>query len=289
MVSETNPSPETNKSQVESKKSIGGILLRLIMTIITAVILGAVIYFSVVSWIPYLNNKVFGAIDDNQTKVEYLVRTQQALVYQIHELSETLEFNQTLLSEGINTYQSNLDDLQQDLQNLDHEIISVQEAFDYRGYTITVYPQMLATLTAKQEANARHIDALATAQFNATDILQEIELLKILELLSRANQFMLHSNFGQAEETLKTAKLDLIKLQENLPQFQREAISNILTLVDQAIDDLPAKPALASEKLELAWQLGISGLYQLDGEGTTGTTTPTPYIQTSPTFTPTPP
>ncbi len=63
----------------------------------------------------------------------------------------------------------------------------------------------------------------------------------------------------------------------------------MLNLVDQAIIDLPAKPALAAEKLELAWQLGINGLPQLDEGGYTGTITPTPYFQTSPTFTPTPP
>lgn len=289
MVSETNPSPEINKPPVRPKKSIGGILLRLMITIIAAVLLGTVIYFSAVGWIPYLDNRIFQPIDANQLMVQELKKTQQSLENQILALSETLEYNQTMLDEGINAYQSTLDDLGHDLHNLLNEVISVQATFELSSHTITVYPQMFATLTSKQEANARHIDALATAQFSSTDILQEIELLKILELLSRANQFMLHSNFGQGEETLKTAKLNLIKLQENLPQLQREVISNILMLVDQAIVDLPTKPALASKKLELAWQLGISGLHQLDGEGATGTTTPTPYIQTSPTFTPTPP
>ena len=289
MVSEPKPSPETNKSPIRQKKSIGGILLRLMITIITAVILGAVIYFSVVSLIPYLDNRVFQPINDNQAKVQELKETQQALEDQILELSETLEFNQTLLGDGISAYQSALDNLQLDLQKLQNEVISVQEAFDHRGHTITVYPQILATLSAKQIANSLHLDILATAQFNSSGVNQDLDLLRILELLSRANQFLLHSNFGQAEETLLAAKLDLLNLQESLLYFQYDVISSMLNLVDQAIIDLPAKPALAAEKLELAWQLGINGLPQLDEEGYTGTITPTPYIQTSPTFTPTPP
>jgi hypothetical protein len=147
---------------------------------------------------------------------------------------------------------------------------------------------MLATLTAKQDANARHIDALATAQFNSAGFRQEIELLRILELLSRANQSLLHSNFGLAEETLKATKIELTKLREDLPDFQREVITNMLDLVDQVVVDLPAKPALAAEKLELAWQLGINGLPQLGLGDNTGTITPTPYIQPSLTSTPTP-
>ncbi|MGB2954642.1 MAG: hypothetical protein WBB64_01605 [Anaerolineales bacterium] len=285
MVSETNPSPETNKPQIRPRKTIGGILLRLMITIIAAVMLGAVIYFSAVGWIPYLDNRIFQPIDDNQAMVQELKETQQALENQILELSETLEFNQSLLGEGISSYQSTLDDIQGDLKNLNQEVVSVQEAFDYRGHTITVYPQMLATFSAKQAANSRHIDALATAQFNSSSINQDLDLLRILELLSRANQYLLHSNFGLAEETLITAKLALLNLQESLPDFQQEVISNMLNLVDQVIVDLPAKPALAAEKLELAWQLGINGLPQLKGDGNT---TPTPYIQPSLTSTPTP-
>ena len=288
MGSETNPTPETNKPQDKPKFSIGGILLRLLVTIIAAVILGAVVYFSIVGLIPYLNNRVFQPIDDNQAMVQELKETQTAFEDQILELSETLEFSQMLLGEGISAYQSTLDDLQSDLKKLDQEVVSVQEDFDYRGYTITVYPRMMATLSAKQISNSRNLAALATAQFNSSSINQDLDLLRILELLSRANQFLLHSNFGQAEETLLTAKLDLMELQENLPGFQQGVISNMLNLVDQVIVDLPAKPALAAEKLELTWQLGINGLPQLDEEGNAGTMTPTPYLQGSLTSTPTP-
>lgn len=289
MISKTTPSPETKKPPITPKKSIGGIILRLMITIIAAVVLGTVIYFSAVGWIPYLDNRVFQPIDANQKMVQELKETQQSLEDQIQRLSETLEYNQTMLGEGINAYQSTLDDLEQDLQMLQHEVISVQATFELTSHTITVYPQALATLTAKQDANARHLNILATAQFSSTDIRQEIELLRILELLSRANQYLLHSNFGLAEETLKTAKLELTKLRENLPGFQREVITDILELVDQVIVDLPAKPALAAEKLELAWQLGINGLPQLGLGDYTGTITPTPYVQTSLTSTPSPP
>lgn len=289
MVSKTTPSPETKKPQITPKKSIGGIILRLMITIIAAVVLGAVIYFSAVGWIPYLDNRVFQPIDANQKMVQELKETQQSLEDQIQRLSETLEYNQTMLGEGINAYQSTLDGLEQDLQMLQHEVISVQATFELTSHTITVYPQALATLTAKQDANARHLNVLATAQFSSTGIRQEIELLRILELFSRANQYLLHSNFGLAEETLKTAKLELTKLRENLPGFQREVITNILDLVDQVVVDLPAKPALAAEKLELAWQVGINGLPQLGLGDNTGTITPTPSVQTSLTSTPTPP
>jgi hypothetical protein len=147
----------------------------------------------------------------------------------------------------------------------------------------------IATLTAQQSANDRHFSALATAQLSRSGIYGEIGLLKVLDLLSRANQFLLHSNYGQAEDILKSAIIELTELQERLPGFQQDVISNILDLVEQTIIDLPAKPTLAAEKLELAWQLGITGLLQLDYGEYIGTVTPTPYLNPDITPTPTPP
>ncbi len=75
----------------------------------------------------------------------------------------------------------------------------------------------------------------------------------------------------------------MTELQERLPGFQQDAISSILDLVEQTIIDLPAKPTLAAEKLELAWQLGITGLPQLGYGEFVGTVTPTPYLTPTPT------
>ena len=289
MVSETKPPPETNKPQIRPKISVWGILLRLMITIITAVILGTVIYFSAVGWIPYLDNKVFQPIDDHTVKIQELVETQSAMDDQITWFLGTIDSNQASQDEGITSYQLTQEIIELALQHLTEDVSDIQATVSANTHLGTTIPFLLSTLVPQQSANSRHIDALATAQMRNSEIQQEIELLKILALLSRANQFLLHSNFGQAEGTLLIAKLDLIKLREDLPPFQREVISSILNLVDQAIVDLPAKPALAAEKLELAWHLGINGLPQLDGEGNTGTTTPTPYIQASPTSTPTSP
>ncbi len=293
MVSEKSPSPETNKPKIRPIKSISGILLRLMLTIIAAVILGAVIYFSAVGWIPYLDNRVFQPIDDHTVIIQELMETQSEMEDQITWLLGTIDSKQASLDEGITSYQLTQEIIELALQQLTEDISDIQATVGGNTHMGTTIPFLLSTLVPQQFANIRHIDALATAQMRKSyilqDILEEIELLKILELLSRTNQFLLHSNFGQAEETLLTAKLDLINLQENLPQSQREVISNMLNLVNQVIVDLPEKPTLAAEKLELAWQLGINGLPQLDREGNIGTITPTTYIQTSLTSTPTPP
>ncbi|MCK4489719.1 MAG: hypothetical protein KAU23_05635 [Anaerolineales bacterium] len=271
---------ETNQQELKtSKTSFPSILLRLLLAALAGTIIGAVVYFTAIGgWIPYLDQRIFHPIDKNRAVIMDVQATQLSLEVQIRRQQDINLSNQ-----------ATLDIIEYEIQQLNDEVQSIQSAVDTNTLFILRYTQDLATLEAKLSHTNMNLDALATAQFNSSSINNDLDLLRILELLSRANQYLLHSNFGLAEETLMTAKLDLLNLQESLPGFQQEVISNMLNLVDQVIVDLPAKPALAAEKLELAWQIGINGLPQLQGEGNTSTMTSTPYIQaTSLTSTPTP-
>ncbi|MEE9599258.1 MAG: hypothetical protein V3V66_02245, partial [Anaerolineales bacterium] len=250
---------------------------------IVAVLLGAVIYFSAVGWIPYLDNRIFQPIDNNLTQLQELVETQSVIEDQIASILATLDTSQSAQEESTSLHQATLEALQQDLQQLKDNTDNLFTAVSGNTYMSTQIQLQMATLTAKQSANDRHISALATVQMSRIGIYEEIELLKVLDLLSRANQFLLHSNYGQAEEILQSALIELTELQERLPGFQQDAISSILDLVEQTIIDLPAKPTLAAEKLELAWQLGITGLPQLGYGEFVGTVTPTPYLTPTPT------
>jgi len=289
MNSETPLSPQVEKPEKAPKKSLGGILLRLLFTVIVAVLLGAVIYFSAVGWIPYLDNRIFQPIDNNITQLQELVETQSVIEDQIASLLVILDTSQSAQEEGISLYQSTLEALEQDFQRLKDNANNLSTAVSGNTHMATQIQMQMATLTAKQSANDQIISALATKQMSRSGIYEEIELLKVLDLLSRANQFLLHSNYGQAEEILQSAKIELTELLERLPVYQQDVISNILDLVEQTIIDLPAKPTLAAEKLELAWQLGITGLPQLGYGEYIGTVTPTPIQNPDLTPTTTPP
>jgi cell division septum initiation protein DivIVA len=194
-----------------------------------------------------------------------------------------LDTSQSAQEEDTSLQQITLEALQQDIQQLKNNTDNLLSAVSGNTHMATQIQLQMATLSAEQSANERHISALATAQMNSIGIFDEIELLKVLDLLSRANQFLLHSNYGQAKQILQSALIELTELQERLPGFQQEAISSILDLVEQTIIDLPTKPTLAAEKLELAWQLGITGLPKLGYGEFVGTVTPTPYLTPTPT------
>ncbi len=278
-----NPVEEKKMPRKTSSKSAVLVIFRLFLTVIVAVILGVVIYYSMIGGIPFLNYKIFQPNGENESQVFELQKTQKSLENQLSDISATLDGAEQ------SGFQATLRDMEADLQSLAENIISAQATADINSQMSTnmstVYPQMLFNLEAKQASNDQNLSALATAQMRSSNLNGDLALIRILEQLSRANQFMLHSNFGLAEDTLKSARDDLLKLQNSSYEFQKDYLTPILDLIEGAIADLPSKPSLAEEKLELAWKLSLTGLPQLGQIDQSITWTPTPYL---PEFTPSP-
>lgn len=289
---ENTPPSETEKTKPNPIKSIVVILLRLVVTVFLAVLLGAGVYYGALGVLPTLDLKLIQPNNKSLTQVKEQ-EAQEVVESQIARLEKTLVHNQTRLENELNSYQSTLVFLEDELYRLNISSSSALETLDASSSFITQYPQILSTLQANQSLNTQLLERLSSPQTSSNWIRQEIELLRILNLLSHANQFLLHTNFGLAEETLTIAKDNLISLREDRPSFQQEVISEMLDLIDQVIIDLPAKPALAAEKLELAWQLGITYLPQFQPGVSTNPPTPTSSksenLTLTPTSTPTPP
>jgi len=271
---------EKKKQKKPSSGSAGLVILRLLLTVILAVILGAVVYYSAIGGIPYLNKNIFQPIEENQSQVFELQDTQKAL--------ET-EISAELYNAEQSGIQATLSAIDRNLQNLAKDLSSAQVTLDINSqintHISTIYPQMIFDLEEKQESTSRNLSALATAQMGSMNTKGDLVLLRILDQLSRANQFLLHSNFGLAKDILILAQEDLTQLHQSSYSYQREYLDQIIDLVDGAISDLPSKPSLAEEKLELAWKLCLTGLPNLAQVEPSKTLTQTPY---QPEFTPSP-
>ncbi len=280
-----NPAAKPAKTKKPASKTFPGIVLRLILVLVVGVVVGAVVYFAAVGWVPYLDQRIFQPLDENQGKIQELQGTQQALEHQVSSLLETLSANQSLIDQGV---QSTIDSLDQGMIQLAEDIEYMQVAVNNNTYYGgTLYPAILATLSAEQTSNSMNLSALATAQMNSAGIFQEVELLRILDLLSQANQFILHNNYGLAENQLTIAQNKLKILEGNTSANQRVIILEMLNLIEQSSTDLPAQPSLAAEKLQLAWLLGINGFPKPASYDQSVTTTPTPNLTPSTTPTPT--
>lgn len=269
---------EPNTQPKPASKTFPGILLRLILVFAAGCLVGAVIYFAASGWIPYLDQRVFQPIDKNQALVKELQATQNALKSQLSSLQATIDEAHSGAGSEITAA---LDQLSKDVIHLQSE---VENNTHYAG---TLAPAMIATVSAGQESNTRNLSALATAQMRDSGNRQEIELLRTLEILTWAHQYILHDNYGLAENELGTARDKLSDMITRVPPKQRVIVLEMLNLVDQCIADLPSRPAVAAEKLQLAWYMGTADFPSEPLYNQEGTVTPTLYTTPTPTPAPT--
>ena len=281
-----NSPKKPDKQPKPTSKTIPGILLRLILVLVAGCLVGAVIYFAASGWVPYLDQRVFQPIDTNQALVQELKATQNALEIQISSLQTTVDGNQSEIESDI---AATLDQLSEDVVHMQSEV----DNNTYFGGTLA--PAMIATVSARQDSNSKNLSALATAQMRDSGNRQELELLRTLELLTWAHQYILHDNYGLAENELEAARENLSFMITRVPPKQRVVVLEMLNLVDQCIADLPSRPAVAAEKLQLAWHMGVTEFPYESSYDQGGTVTPTPYITpttststSTPTPTPTP-
>jgi hypothetical protein len=258
-------------TKYSGKNSIPGIALRLILALITGIIIGTTIYFTAAGWIPYLDQRVFDPIKNSQSDIQALQATQQSLENQIQ-----------ILQNSDLSHQATLEYMESGLrQNSDY--ITLLATVEMSAQFVVEHNQLLATLEVKLGSTNRNLSALATAQIKSSELQQDLSLLKVLDLLTLTNQYLVHANFGQAENQLLLVKTELESLYIKSPAFQQTFLHDLLNLVDETIEDLPENFPLAENKVELAIQMALQGFPDHDQNLTL---TATPYL--TPTRTPTP-
>jgi len=264
-------------SKAKTPQSIPGVLLRILLVLLSGVVIGAVVYFSAVGWVPYLEQRLFEPIDNNHALIQDIAATQQALASQLAELTETQPGKPT----------PNAEEFEDSLAAAREELDEVRSALStLSAFSLTQVPALLETITIDQQANETHISALATAQMSYRGSEFESELLRIIALFSRANQYFLHDNYGLAEDQLLAAQQILVETEQSLANTQREQALELINLIEGVITDLPDQPETAGLKLELAWQLALESFEAQSSHNPPGTPPPTPEFTRTPTQAP---
>jgi uncharacterized coiled-coil protein SlyX len=141
--------------------------------------------------------------------------------------------------------------------------------------TLARLEQMQATLQAQSDAAGVELE-------------QQVQLLKAMELLSRARLFMYQSNFGLAEQDVLIARNLLAALQPDAPESLADDLTAVILRLDLTLSNLPGFPVAARDDLDIAWQILLGGLppAQPFSAGTPipdTTLTPTPAVSLTPT------
>jgi chromosome segregation ATPase len=215
-----------------------------------------------------------GRVEDLSARINTLEVQADSDKQSIAELQTQLDNALSVQAENLNPIQtaqaaaaSRLDELDRNLQSLDEQLSSLNTEVQNLGTTVAENQEQLAGLDGKLQIEGTPLE----------NIRNELKMVKAMELLTRSRLLMVANNLGLAQQDLQSASELLNGLQASLPADQQGDLAEIIARLDKASSNLPVRPLLASDDLEIAWQLLLLGLPDQPQSSTPDVTaTPTP-------------
>lgn len=227
------PRPAPQRPGVGAKiRRFFELLLRLISWVIIFTVFGAALYYG----LPMLYQRFVVPVEQNTVQMAELQSQQELTEQEIIGLQEkinALETGQTQNAQSLNELDTRMDANE---VNID-------------GYT-------------KSLAAIETIQAEMQAQDEATsaELQREISVLKSMELLSRARLFMYQSNFGLARQDVQIARDLLAEMELDEEDKFADDLAAVIRRLDLVLSSLPNFPVAASDDLDIAWQILLSGI-----------------------------
>jgi chromosome segregation ATPase len=167
--------------------------------------------------------------------------------------------------------------------DLEGQVVSLGEALQEQS-------TRMETLAATAEKQRKQLDALDREMNRVDDVESEVEaigsrlgsleetlagedaptqqlarqfqLLRALELLTRARLWLTQNNLGLAAKDLTSALSDLQKVQETAPEEEAAVLASVTERIELALGDLNTAPVIAADDIEVAWRM----LYEATGQ-----------------------
>jgi len=233
-------------------------LLRLVIFLIVLAALAAGLYFA----LPLVYQNYILPVQENTAQLTQLKTRLAQNEITIAGLQTKLDAAQTAQAQQA-----------QSISDLDGKVQKIEEQIAARTQSLAALEQAQSALQAQNDATDAEVE-------------RQINLMKSMELLSRARLFMYQSNYGLARIDVQTARDLLAKVQPTAPADFTDDLAEVIYRLDLTLANLPTFPVAASDDLDIAWQILLGGLPQPQAVPVTATPaseTPAPEVTATPT------
>jgi chromosome segregation ATPase len=136
------------------------------------------------------------------------------------------------------------------LGNLKSDVDSIDSDLDTIATTVEDLDEQVASFSTIVQGQDEKLGQMAI----------EIQMLKAMELLTRARLFLIQGNITMARTDILQARDLLFELSNLAPEYQQEMILEIVNRLDDVLEIMSQSPIAAADRLEAAWQLLVEGL-----------------------------
>jgi hypothetical protein len=168
---------------------------------------------------------------------------------------------------GVTELQSRQEQAEQELADLQTKLRTIESVQNQHDRLLTELDGRVDEIQTEIAARTESLEALERIQSEiqqqnevaSAELERQVNLLKSMELLSRARLFMYQSNFGLAEQDVQIARNVLATVQRDAPEELAEDLETVLLHLDLALSSLPNFPVAASDDLDIGWQILLTG------------------------------
>lgn len=228
-------------------------LLRLFLLLIVLGLLGIALYML----LPVLYQRYIRPVERNTAQVQELQSWREQTEQELADLQSKLG--------SLEDAQSQQD---RALAELDERMIGIETEIAARSESLAALEDLQSEMEAQNQAISAELE-------------RQINLLKAMELLSRARMSMYQSNFGLAQQDVQIARDLLAEAVEEAPEALAAELEAVILRLDMTLANLPDFPVAASDDLDIAWQILLSGMPPV-----TPTVEATPTVAGTPSATP---
>ena len=207
-------------------------LLRLILLLIFLTALAIELYFA----LPLVYRQYILPVQQNTAQLRQLQTRQDQSEQELADLQARLDAIETEQAQRA-----------QSLKELNGRVSEIEKEIAARTESLAALEQMQSALQAQNEVTNAEVE-------------RQVNLLKAMELLSRARLFMYQSNFGLARQDAQTARDLLARVQPDAPESLVDDLTAVILRLDLTLSNLPNFPVAASDDLDIAWQILLAGM-----------------------------
>jgi Tfp pilus assembly protein PilE len=274
-MSTDNPQPPEKQSFGDRMAIAFLAFIRALITLLVIVLVIGLLAAAVIYGGPALYRQYVVPIQNNLAQLQNSQAQQEQTNQQFSQRMDSLQSRITDLEGQRDADKQALDELKVQITSLAGTQQASQQAWqstqtagssqiDQLNSGLAALATQSANLQQKIANTDNNLSYLATAMQSenlpVAVLRRELQLVKAMEYLTRARISLIANNAGSAQSDVQAAKDQLTALVSLVPDYQTSALQAIINRLDLALGNLPDSPVLASDDLEIAWQLLQKGL-----------------------------
>lgn len=201
------------------------------------------------------------------TNLEVQLDTDQETSTVVESKIESIEEQVAFLTEEVGQLEAlriAIDEIKTEQEALRRDLTSTENDLGDLESDVTSMASDLDKMVTTVEDMNEQIVAFGETIQNQDNQLQQIaienQMLKAMELLTRARLFLVQGNITMARADILQARDLLFDLSSLAPEYQQETLLEIVTRLDDVLEIISQSPIAAADRLEAAWQLLVEGL-----------------------------